>query len=137
MSENGLKDKVGFRDSVKITLKKDGKIIKQWKEEHNTWITFGKQKIRDALADGGFTKIGYMYCTATTGSSEQPTTNSKPANDKAQFVATWPAAGAITGITKFSIRQTTGGPDLAEISVTSFDKPDGISLEVTWQTTVS
>lgn len=133
-----LKDEMSFRDSIKVTMRReDGSIYKEWEEEGNTWVAFGKTKVRDALANGGFTKIGYMYCYATTGSSEQTTTNSTPASDLARFVATWPAAGAITGITKFSIRQTTGGSDCAEISVTSFDKPDGISLEVTWDTTVS
>ena len=130
-------DQVTLRDRLTIVLKKDGEIIKQWTEIANTWVAAGKTAIRDALADGGFTKISYMYMTASTGAAERPTTNSKPASDKARFIATWPAAGAITGITAFHIRQTSGGSYMATISVSSFNKPDGIELEITWDTTVS
>ncbi|MHA1288234.1 MAG: hypothetical protein ACTSPB_12595 [Candidatus Thorarchaeota archaeon] len=137
-NNGSLKDKMTFRDTLTVTMRnEDGSIFKRWEEKANTWIAYGKTQIRDALATGGFTKIGFMYCTATTGSAEKTTTNSTPAADKARFIATWPSSGSITGITKFSIRQTTGGSDLAEISCSSFDKPDGISLEITWDTTVS
>lgn len=133
-----LEDKMTFRDTLTVTMRhKDGSIFKQWEEKANTWITYGKTQVRDALANGSFTKIGFMYCTATTGSAEKTTTNTTPAADKARFIATWPSAGSITGITKFSIRQVTSGSDLAEITCDSFDKPDGISLEITWDTTVS
>lgn len=134
----GLKDKVAFRDTLTVTMRReDGSIYKQWEEKHNTWVTYGKGKIRDALADGGFTKIGYMYQNGGEGSATMATTNTKPASDKARFVATWASSGAITGITQFAIRQSSGGSNLAEISCTSFNKPDGISLEVTWDTTIS
>ncbi|GAG62588.1 unnamed protein product [marine sediment metagenome] len=137
-NDGSLKDKMTFRDDLKITMRyPDGSIFKQWEEKANTWITYGKGQIRDALDGGGFTAIGFMYCTAGAGSSEEDTTNSTPAADKARFIATWASAGAITGITKFAIRQVTSGSALAEISCTSFDKPDGISLEITWDTTIS
>lgn len=134
----GLRDRVTFRDSLTVTMRReDGSIYRRWEEKHNTWVTYGKTAVRNALANGGFTKIGYMYQNGGEGSPTMATTNSTPAADKARFVATWVAAGAITGITQFAIRQTSGGSNLAEISVTSFNKPDGISLEVTWDTTIS
>ncbi|RLE63496.1 MAG: hypothetical protein DRJ47_09360 [Thermoprotei archaeon] len=133
-----FEDQILFKDNLVITMRdENGKIVKQWEERGNTWVTYGKEQIRDALCDGGFSKISYMYCYATTNASEQSTTNSKPNEYTAQFVATWPASPEITGINKFSIRQVSGGNDLAQISVSSFDKPDGISLEVTWKTIIS
>lgn len=133
-----LKDKMTFRDTLTVTMRnKDGSIFKQWEEKANTWVVYGKTAIRDALATGGFTLITHMFQNGTGGTAAMGTTNSTPAADKARFIATWVAAGAITAITQFAIRQASGGSNLAEISCTSFAKPDGISLEITWETTVS
>jgi len=132
----GSGDNVQFEDVLMIKLRKDGKTVKEWSVKGNTWTTTGREKIRDALCDGGFTKISYMVANGT-GGTEQPTTNSKPASNEARFVATWPASGAITNITSFSLRQTSGGPVLATVSVDTFSKPDGIELQVTWTTTIS
>ncbi len=133
-----LKDKVTFCDSLKITMRyPDGSIYKQWVEKANTWVTYGRTQIRDALATGGFTLITHMYQNGTGGAVTMTTTNTTPATNKAKFTATWVAAGAITAITQFAIRQASGGSNLAEVSCTSFAKPDGISLEIAIETTIT
>ena len=132
----GSGDNVQFEDVLMIKLRKDGKTVKEWSVKGNTWTTYGRQKIRDALCDGGFTKIAYMYANGTGGTAKA-TTNSKPASNQARFEATWPSSGAITNITSFSLRQTSSGSNLATVSVSPFDKPDGIELQVTWTTTIS
>lgn len=133
-----LQDRIMFRDSLVITMRReDGSIYRQWEEKCNTWVTAGLTLIRDALDSGGFTAIGYMYQNGGEGSATMSTANSTPASNKARFISTWIAAGAITGITQFAIRQTSGGSNLSEVSVASFNKPDGISLEITWDTTIS
>ena len=129
-------DDLGFHDNVVIKLidPTTGEVVEE-KTVHNTWLTYGRNQVRDALADGGFTAISYMYENST--STTQPTSNDTPANYVAEFEATWPAAGAISGITSFSIRQSAGGSNLASISISSLDKPNGLQLTVTWQTTVN
>lgn len=132
-----LSDKVLFRDKLTITLRDNkGRVVKQWDEKHNTWGTVGLNNIRNAVINGGYTKINYMVCNGT-GGSEKVTTNTGAVDKIAVFTAIWPSAGAITGITTFDLRQTTGGASQSQVIVTSFDKPDGISLEVTWSTTFS
>lgn len=127
-----------FRDTLSITMRNpDGSIYKQWQEKANTWVAYGKTQIRDALATGGFTLITHMFQNGTGGAATMTTTNSTPAADKARFLATWAAAGAITAITQFAIRQSSGGSNLAEIACTSFAKPDGISLEIIIETTIT
>jgi len=133
-----LKDKMTFRDTLTVTMRReDGSIFKQWEEKANTWVAYGKGLIKDALVTGGFTLITHMSQNGTGGTEAMGTTNSTEAADKGRFIATWVAAGAITAITSFGIRQAIGGADLATIACTSFDKPDGISLEITWDTTIS
>ena len=133
---DGVRDKVRFGDILTIKLRKNGRTIKEWSVVANTWTAIGRQLIRDALCDGGFTKISYMYADGKGGTA-QGTTNSKPAPDKARFVATWSSSGSIADITSFSLRQTSDGSDLATVAVNSFDKPDGVELQVTWTITVS
>jgi hypothetical protein len=132
-----VKDKVLFHDTLNFVMRDiNGKVVKYWKEKHNTWTATGLDNIRNSLCDGGYTKITYMVCNGT-GGTEVATTNTHLVAAQAVFVATWVAAGAITGITTFNLRQTTGGVSQSLVTVTSFDKPNGISLEVTWTTTLS
>lgn len=127
-----------FKDTITITMRReDGSIYRQWTEKRNTWVTAGLTLVRDALTTGGFTAIGYMYQNGGEGAATMATTNSNPLANKARFVATWVAAGLITGITQFAIRQTSGGANLSEVTVASFDKPNGIAVEITWDTTIS
>jgi len=132
----GLIDTVKVRDELLITLRKDDKVIKQWKVKGHTWTTAGLNAIRNALTDGGFSKISYMSAF-TTSDNEAAVTPSKPADKQAKFTATWGSSGDISGITEFRLRQTSGGTNMATVSVSSFDKPDGVSLEVQWTTTLS
>lgn len=131
-----VKTRLVLRDRLVIKLKKNGKVLSRREVKGKTWTSTGKNLVRDAMADGGFTAIGYMNCNGTGGTS-QATTNSKPSDFISRHIATWPTSGAITGITEFRLRQTSGGSNLATVTVTSFDKPDGIELEVTWEVTVS
>lgn len=133
-----IQDSITFKDSLLITMRDtEGEIVKQWKVDGNTWTTAGKTAIRDAIASGGFTAIGWMYQNGGEGDDSIAATPSTPSAFVARYVATWPTTPAITGITQFAIRQTESGSNMAEESVSSFDKPSGISLEVTWDTTVS
>lgn len=133
-----INDNVAFKDTLKITMRReDGSIYRQWKVEANTWTTAGKTAIRNAIASGGFTAIGWMYQNGGEGDDSIAATPSTPSAFIARFIATWPASPAITGITTFGLRQAEAGSNMAEETVTSFDKPSGISLEVVWETTIS
>lgn len=133
-----IKDRVAFKDSLLITMRReDGSIYRQWKEEAHTWTTAGKTAVRDAIASGGFTVIGWMHQNGTGGDDSITATPSTPSAFIARFTATWDASPAITGITQFAIRQTESGGNMAEEAVSSFTKPNGISLEVVWETTIS
>jgi len=128
-----------FKDELVITLKKGDNILKQWKVKANTWNSTGKAAIRDALVDGGFDNISAMDAYDGTSYYEcDSISSSKPATDQAKWTATWEATGEIAGIQSFHIKQTAGGADrVADVNVTSFTKPDGVSLEVQWTTTIS
>lgn len=133
-----IRDKIGFKDTLLITMRReDGSIYRQWKEEGNTWTATGKTAVRNAMTDGGFTKIGWMHQNGVGGDDSIAITPAEPSAFVARFTATWVAAGAITGITQFAIRQTEAGANMAEETVASFTKPAGISLEVVWETTVT
>jgi len=130
-------DGISSKDNVTVILRdaKTGEIVKQF-TKHNIWTSYGRGEIRDALVDGGFNNVSYMYQNGTS-SSEQSTSSSKPSSYVAQWVATWPASPAITGITEFDLRLSSGGSAAATIIISSFDKPYGLELEVTWQTNVT
>ena len=137
-TKNRLEDSIEIKDEITIHLIRDGKVIKTWKEKGHSLQGEGQLKIRDALVTGGFTKINYMNLICTEGTFETATTNTGLITPyRAQFVATFPEAGARTTITQFGILQTTGGSRICLVEPASFTKPDGVSLEVTWVTTPS
>jgi len=128
---------IGTKDNVTVTLRdpKTGEIVKQF-TKHNIWTSWGRGEIRDALVDGGFNNVSYMYQNGSP-SSQKTAVPSKPSSYVAQWVGTWPASPSISGITNISLRLTSGGTNAATIIISSFDKPDGLELDVTWQTEVT
>ena len=129
--------KVRIVDQLAIRLLKDGKIVKEWKPKRgHTWLTDGKNYLRDMTTDPATKAPIAKMGTNGTGTSDVATTNSHLAAGKARFVGTWAASGAITNITFFYLKNATP-VTYAEYPISSFSKPDGFSLEVTWDVTIT
>lgn len=125
-----------LRDEVNILLKKEGKIIKQFQLKGKTWKNAGLNLCRDALIlSAGVTERVNTINVYAAGNNFYSSSNSKPAAEKGRFYASIPASGAINNITRFDLYHNT--TQYATIAVASFDKPDGLSLEITWDTDFS
>jgi len=126
-------DNISIGEQVIIRLVKDGNTIRTIRSEGHTWNITGLGQIREWLRTGVANRPNSM---TTTGGGWSAATPIDPGiSTLAVWLGTFPAAGAISGIS--DIRLNFGATTYATVPVILFTKPDGIQMDIRWESTIS
>ena len=145
-------DGVWIRGKVKVTLHKDGKILRVI-EGYNKWTTMGLNNLRACIMNGGSGTLPMLMvqmavgtaCSDTTFTlvtgSEKATVNTGIVDATGIYTASWIGFAELTNIcqAKLVINLCTGsGGTVAHAYynfVTAFTKPVGVDMSIEWTTT--
>lgn len=137
-SKSSDNDSCTLSDSVIVKFIKAGEIIEEREIEGHTWLSDGLIYVRDCIGESGskipvssmsaWDDVGgeNWKATSTIGIGDSPCTIT--------WTSGWEASGALT-VDAFKIGPG-GGTIYSSIS-TSFIKPDGVSLDVYYTSTIS
>lgn len=137
MSNENTKTHICVTECVKYELVKDGKVI--WSEigEGHTWNATGLNQIAKWITNQTATiptSIGIIYSGGTIYSTI--TTRNIESNTIAVLTSSFSASGALASIGTFLLMGASN-LTIATKTATSFTKPDGFSLVVSWRNTLS
>lgn len=104
----------------------------------NAWVNTGTGAIATWLTGGSANppnKIVAVTSNPSTADIYDKTTEDVSGDAYvAQWKASFPASGEISGITGFRLQYETS--IYATVGVSEFTKPDGVAMYVTWRTTI-
>lgn len=132
-----MRDNVGLSDSIEIMFIKNGEIIKREKISGHTWISGGLTYVRDCLRSAG-AKVPVDSMSAYGSGGESWKDVVVDGYGASPYTVTWHSGWEETNpLTISAFKIAGGGTTYSSIAFTQFIKPNGISLDVYYTSTVS
>jgi hypothetical protein len=125
-------DSINIGEQVIIHLVKDGRTIRTLYSSGHTWNSTGLEQIRLWLMTGSANRPNSFTTTAGGWAAANPLSQ---AGTIAIWLGTFASSGALSNIS--DIRLCYNATTYATVSVTTFTKPDGVSMEIRWESTIS
>lgn len=126
-------DNILIGEQVIINLVKNGETIRTIRSEGHTWNSTGLGQIREWLRTGSANRPNSL--TTNAGSFVAANPIDPGVSTVACWLGTFVASGALSNIT--DIRLNYGATAYATFAVTTFTKPDGIQMDIRWESTIS
>ena len=133
IKEDNLHDNIQIGEQVLVHLVKDGQTIRTIRSGGHTWNTTGLNQIREWLRTGSANRPNSMTTTGGGWAAANPI--DPGVNTLAVWLGTFAAAGALSNIS--DIRLNYGATTYATVPITTFTKPDGIQMDIRWESTIS
>lgn len=132
-----MRDNIGLSDSIEIMFIKNGEIIKREKIRGHTWISGGLTYVRDCLRVAG-AKVPVSSMSAHGPGGENWKATDVDGYGDTPYTVTWHAGWSESGaLSIYAFKISGGGTTYSTIGFTQFTKPDGISLDVYYTSTIS